>query len=166
MESPDRTLRVLAVGGTFDKRYDPVSGQLVFGDSHLPALLAQARLNRAPAFETVLQIDSLDMDGGHRALVRTACLRAPETALVLVHGTDTMVETAACLQDGLEGRTVVLTGAMVPSDLAASDAFFNLGFALACAQTLPAGVWIAMGGQVWAANAVRKNRAAGRFESR
>lgn len=157
---------MLAIGGTFDKRYDPVSGQLVFGESHLPALLEQARLNQAPAFETVLQIDSLDMDDAHRALVLAACRRAPESALVLVHGTDTLVETAACLQQGLAGRTVVLTGAMVPSDLAASDAFFNLGFALACAQTLPEGVWIAMGGQVWPAEAVRKNRTAGRFESR
>ena len=163
-------LRLLACGGTFDKRYDPLRGELTFTTSQLPALVERARLTVPVVVETLMQIDSLDMQDTHRAAVLAACRAAPEPSLVVVHGTDTMPDTAAVLgphfgAEPAASKTVVLTGAMVPSAIDASDAFFNLGFACACAQTLPAGVWIAMNGRVHAWHAVRKNREAGIFEA-
>lgn len=158
-------LRILAIGGTFDKRYNPLDGSLGFGRSHLPQILSDARLNQAPVFEEVLQIDSLDMVDSHRQIVLAACQRCPEPALVLIHGTDTMTNTAEVLLQAQLAKTIVLTGAMVPYALEQSDATFNLGFACAAAQCLPPGVYIAMGGQVFPTGHVQKNRQAGRFES-
>ncbi len=167
MTDPTRALRLFACGGTFDKRYDPIRGELVFADSQLPALVTRARLTVPVAVETLMQIDSLDMQDADRERVLAACRAAVEPAIVVVHGTDTMPETARVLGPGLAGggKTVVLTGAMVPYAIADSDALFNLGFACACAQTLPAGVWVAMNGRVHRADAVRKNREAGVFEA-
>lgn len=120
-------------------------GELGFTTSQLPALVERARLTVPAAVETVLQVDSLDMQASHRERVLAACRAAAEKALVVVHGTDTMSETAAVLGPHfgvapLLDKTVVLTGAMVPAAVDASDAFFNLGFACACAQTLSPGV--------------------------
>ena len=161
-------LRLLACGGTFDKRYQPLTGELVFTESQLPAIVARARLTIPTVVETVLQVDSLDMQDTHRAQVLAACRAAPEAAIVITHGTDTMPETAAALGphfDAVAGKTIVLTGAMVPYAITQSDALFNLGFACACAQTLEPGVWIAMNGRVHPWHAVRKNREAGVFEA-
>lgn len=163
------TFRILAAGGTFDKHYNPLDGSLGFGESHIPTILRDARLNSPVAFEVVMQIDSLDMTQTHREhLLHTATQRA-ELGLVVIHGTDTMVETAqvfgAAFNSGaLAHKTVVFTGAMVPYAIANSDASFNLGFALGAAQILPAGVFVAMGGQVFGWQTVKKNRAIGRFE--
>jgi L-asparaginase len=160
-------LRLLACGGTFDKRYEPLKGELGFAESHLPAIVERARLTVPTVVETVMQIDSLDMRDDHRARVLAACRASTETAIVITHGTDTMPETAATLGPhfGPQGaKTIVLTGAMVPYSIAQSDALFNLGFACACAQTLAPGVWIAMNGRVHPWHSVRKNREAGVFE--
>ena len=167
MTDPTRALRLLACGGTFDKRYDPIRGELVFTDSQLPAMVTRARLTVPIAVETLMQIDSLDMQDADRERVLAACRAAAEPAIVIVHGTDTMPETARLLGAGLADvdKTVVLTGAMVPYAIAESDALFNLGFACACAQTLPPGVWLAMNGRVHRSDAVRKNREAGVFEA-
>jgi len=160
-------LRVIATGGTFDKRYDPASGQLGFGStSGLPSLLAHARLDPMPAIETLMLIDSLDMTDSHREQIVQACRRAPEQAIVVVHGTDTMIETAQMLASSALDATIVLTGAMVPATIEHSDAAFNLGFAIACARTLPRGVHIAAHGRVFPWDGVRKNREAARFEAR
>jgi L-asparaginase len=161
-------LRLIACGGTFDKRYDPLTGQLVFEGTQLPAIVERARLTIPIVVEALMQIDSVDMQDADRARVLAACRAASEAAVVVTHGTDTMPETAATLgphfgADG--GKTIVLTGAMVPYAIVASDALFNLGFACAAAQTLPAGVWIAMNGRVHRWDAVRKNREAGVFEA-
>lgn len=166
----DRALRLIACGGTFDKRYDPLRGELVFTDSQLPEMVTRARLTVATTVETLMQIDSLDMQDDDRRRVLAACRRAPESAIVIVHGTDTMPETVRLLgpsfaSGGVDPKTIVLTGAMVPYAVAESDALFNLGFACACAQTLPAGVWLAMNGRVHRWDAVRKNREAGVFEA-
>ena len=161
-------LRLIACGGTFDKRYDPILGELVFVASQLPAIVERARLTIPTTVEALMQIDSLEMDASHREQVLAACRVAPESAIVIVHGTDTMPATAAVLGphfDGAAGKTIVLTGAMVPYAIGASDALFNLGFACACAQTLPPGVWIAMNGRAHAWHSVRKNREAGVFEA-
>ena len=153
MNRASAALRLVACGGTFDKRYDPLDGTLGFTESQLPTILERARL-------TVLDAD--------RDRVLTACRASAEVAIVIVHGTDTMPATAALLGPhfgAAAGKTIVLTGAMVPYAVAGSDALFNLGFACACAQTLAPGVWIAMNGRVHAWHSVRKNREAGVFET-
>ncbi len=154
----------MAVGGTFDKRYNPIEGTLGFGSSHIPQLLVDSRLNEPHRFEVVMQIDSLDMQDQHRAQLVQRCQAAPESRLVLVHGTDTMTESAAALAAAHLNKTIVITGAMVPYALEQSDATFNLGFALGCVGCLPAGVYIAMGGTVFSWDRVQKNRQAGMFE--
>ncbi|HEY0877955.1 MAG TPA: asparaginase domain-containing protein [Zeimonas sp.] len=159
------SLRILATGGTFDKRYDPVTGELAFGDSHLPSIVERARLMGDVVVQVVLLIDSLDMRDEHRQQVLDACRAAPETMLVVVHGTDTMVETAAVLGKAALPKTIVLTGAMVPFSVDDSDASFNLGAAVAFARSLSPGVWVAMNGVARPWSDVRKNRAAGIFES-
>ncbi len=159
------SLRIIATGGTFDKQYDPLTGELVFGDSILPSLLERARITAPCRFEPLLALDSLDMQDAHRQQVRQACARSDETRIVIVHGTDTMRETAEVLGHAALDKTIVLTGAMVPCRIDGSDAPFNLGFACAAAQLCEPGVYIAMNGQVFPWNAVRKNRSAGLFEA-
>ncbi len=157
-------LRILATGGTFDKHYDELTGTLGFADSHLPAALARARLTVPAVLETLPLLDSLDMGDADRARVLEACRAAPEDAIVIVHGTDTMRDTAAVLGEAALGKTIVLTGAMIPYAIANSDALFNLGFACAAGQLLGAGVYVAMNGQVFTWDNVTKNRSAGIFQ--
>ena len=157
-------LRILATGGTFDKRYDPITGALGFGETHLHEILARARVPGPLEVEVLMMIDSLDMHDAHRQRVLTACRAAPEQALVVVHGTDTMVATAALLGAAALPKTIVLTGAMVPFALADSDASFNLGAAIGFAHSLPAGVWVAMNGIARPWSNVHKNRERGVFE--
>lgn len=159
-------LRLITTGGTFDKCYDPIKGALGFAASHLDAVVEQARLRGPVATEVLMLIDSLDMNDGHRQQILAACEAAAETQLVIVHGTDTMVETAAVLGAAQIGKTIVLTGAMVPFEVAASDAMFNFGYAVAAARLAPPGVYVAMNAQLFAWDQVRKNRALGRFEAR
>lgn len=158
------SLRILTTGGTFDKHYDPVTGTLGFTESHLPEIVRRARLGDDIAIEVVMLIDSLDMVEAHRQTALERCRAAPESALVVVHGTDTMPETARLLGPAKLAKTIVLTGAMVPYEMDGSDALFNLGFACGCARSLPHGVYVAMHGRVFAWDKVRKNRAAGVFE--
>ncbi len=158
------TLRILATGGTFDKHYDELNGKLGFGASHVPALLARCRLTVAVALEELPLIDSLDMLDADRQRILASCRAASEKAIVIIHGTDTMPETASVLGPAKLGQTIVLTGAMIPYEIANSDAMFNLGFACGVAQTLPPGVYVAMNGQIFAWDNVQKNRAAGVFQ--
>lgn len=158
------TLRILATGGTFDKHYDELTGKLGFGESHVPALLARCRLTVPVALEQLPLMDSLDMVEADRERILAACRGATERAIVIIHGTDTMPQTAAVLGPAALGQTIVLTGAMIPYEIANSDALFNLGFACGVAQTLPAGVYVAMNGQIFAWDNVQKNRAAGVFQ--
>lgn len=158
------TLRILATGGTFDKHYDELNGKLTFGVSHVPALLARCRLTVNVALEQLPLMDSLDMVDADRARILDSCRAAPEQAIVIIHGTDTMPQTAAVLGPAQLGKTIVLTGAMIPYEIANSDAMFNLGFASGVAQTLPAGVYVAMNGKIFAWDNVQKNKAAGVFQ--
>jgi L-asparaginase len=158
------TLRLIATGGTFDKHYNELNGVLGFSESHLPAVIKRARLTIPVELEVLPLLDSLDMQDADRQRVLAACQAASEKAIVIVHGTDTMPQTAAVLGAAHLGKTVVLTGAMIPYEIANSDALFNLGFACGVAQTLAPGVYVAMNGQVFAWNNVTKNRAAGVFE--
>lgn len=159
------TIRIIATGGTFDKHYDELSGALVFGESHLPEAIRLARMGRPAVLQVLPLLDSLDMLAPDRERVLAACIASPESAVVIVHGTDTMAETAQVLGAAGLQKTVVLTGAMIPYEIAGSDALFNLGFACGVAQTLAPGVYVAMNAAVFAWDAVRKNRVAGVFEA-
>lgn len=160
----DMTLRLIATGGTFDKHYNELNGVLGFGDSHLPAVIARARMTIPVELEVLPLLDSLDMQDPDRQRVLASCQAASEKAIVIVHGTDTMRETAGVLGGAQLDKTIVLTGAMIPYEIANSDALFNLGFACGVAQTLPPGVYVAMNGQVFSWDNVTKNRAAGVFQ--
>ena len=160
-----KPIRVLVTGGTFDKEYDELTGRLYFRDTHLDEMLRRGRSRLDLAVETVMMIDSLEMDDRGRAQIVARCRAAAEPAIVITHGTDTMVETARALAEaGLAGKTIVLTGAMVPYAFGSSDGLFNLGSALSFVQALPPGVFIAMNGRCFPANRVRKNRETGVFE--
>ena len=158
-------IRILVTGGTFDKEYDELTGRLYFRDTHVPDMLRRGRARLDLAIDTVMMIDSLEMTDVGRASIVRRCQEAAEQALVITHGTDTMVETAAALARApLTAKTIVLTGAMVPYAFGSSDGLFNLGSALSFAQVLPPGVYIAMNGQHFAWDACRKNRETGVFE--
>jgi L-asparaginase len=158
------SLRIIATGGTFDKHYDELTGTLGFADSHLPAALARTRMTVRVELEQLPLLDSLDMMDADRQRVLASCRSAAEHAIVIIHGTDTMRETAGVLGLAALEKTIVLTGAMIPYEIANSDALFNLGFATGVAQVLPPGVYVAMNGQVFAWDKVTKNRAAGVFQ--
>ena len=140
------TLRILATGGTFDKHYDEIAGKLDFATTHLGDVIARSRMTLPTELEVVAMLDSLDMQDADRSNVLSACQRATETAIVIIHGTDTMRETAHVLGNAVLAKTIILTGAMIPYEIANSDALFNFGFACGIAQTLPHGVYIAMNG--------------------
>jgi L-asparaginase len=157
-------VRVLVTGGTFDKEYDELTGRLYFKDSHLPEMLKLGRCNLHLEIRTLMMIDSLEMTDADREIIIEQCRSAPEHRIVITHGTDTIVDTARALAANIRDKTVVLTGAMVPYKFGSSDGLFNLGSALAFAQTLAPGVYIAMNGRYFPALRVRKNRETGMFE--
>ena len=158
-------IRVFVTGGTFDKTYDEIRGRLSFGDSHVPEMLRLGRSRVELTVENLMMIDSLDMTDDDRARIVTRCAECIEREIVVTHGTDTMVETARALADGVADKTVVLTGAMIPYAFGSSDGLFNLGSALSFAQVLPPGVYVAMNGRHFRWDAVRKNRDTGTFEA-
>jgi L-asparaginase len=157
-------IRIFITGGTFDKAYNELTGELFFKDSHLPEMLKLGRCNLDVQVRTLMMIDSLHMTDDDRQIILQHCRNAPERRIAITHGTDTMVETAGVLARGIADQTIVLTGAMIPYKFGSSDGLFNLGSALAFAQTLPPGVYVAMNGRYFAWNRVRKNRKTGMFE--
>jgi L-asparaginase len=160
------TLRIIVTGGTFDKEYDELHGALFFQHTHVEEMLARGRCRLDVAIDVQLMLDSLDMTDAHREQIVTACRScAAESQIVITHGTDTMVETARVLAAADLGKTIVLTGAMVPYAFGSSDGLFNLGSALSFAQALPSGVYVAMNGRWFAWDNVRKNRELGVFEA-
>jgi L-asparaginase len=158
------TIRILVTGGTFDKEYNERSGQLFFKDTHIAEMLRLGRSRVEVTIRTVMMIDSLEMSDTDRALIVQNCLQSEEDHLVITHGTDTMAETAAAVAGAVTGKTVVLTGAMIPYAFGSSDGLFNLGSALSFVQVLPPGVYIAMNGKCFPWDRVRKNRERGEFE--
>jgi L-asparaginase len=163
-ESASPAIRIVVTGGTFDKQYDELRGELTFKDSHLPGILKQARITAAIVLEINQLIDSLHMQDVNRQHILASCRAAPEERIVIVHGTDTMVLTARVLGEARLPKAIVLTGAMIPYAIMSSDSLFNLGFALAAAQLLPHGVYIAMNGRTFPWHNVRKNTASAVFE--
>jgi L-asparaginase len=160
------SIRVIVTGGTFDKHYDEIRGELTFRESHVPEILKRARVKVPVAVEPNQLIDSLQMQDENRRAVLDSCSRAEEDRIVITHGTDTMTTTAALLGAAALKKTIVLTGAMIPYQIQDSDALFNFGAAFAAVQLLPPGVYIAMNGKVFSWEQVRKNREVGVFESK
>jgi L-asparaginase len=157
-------IRILITGGTFDKQYDEIHAKLVFTESHLPEMLRLGRNRVDVHVRTIMMIDSLDMSDADREVIAQNCRQCDETKIVITHGTDTMVETARVLAARVEGKTIVLTGAMIPYAFGSSDGLFNLGSALSFVQVLPPGVYVAMNGRYFTWDAVRKNKQTGVFE--
>ena len=169
---------IFVTGGTFDKEYNELTGSLYFKDTHLPEMLRLGRCRIDVSISTLMMIDSLEMTAADRTRIVDECARAAESRILITHGTDTMVETAAALASAMVGdgprseastrsipaKTIVLTGAMVPYAFGSSDGLFNLGSALSFVQVLPGGVYIAMNGRCFNWDRVRKNRDTGTFE--
>jgi len=157
-------IRLFITGGTFDKEYDEIGGRLFFEDTHLPQMLELGRCRVEVRVRTLMMVDSLEMTEADRDLIAHNCTDAPERHIVITHGTDTMVETARTLAGKVEGKAIVLTGAMIPIAFGSSDGLFNLGGAITAVQVLPPGVYITMNGRVFPWDRVRKNRSTGVFE--
>ncbi len=165
-----KLLQIFITGGTLDKAYHELTGELYFPETHLSKMLAEAHLTRPFDLEVLMQKDSLEMTQADREKILMACENTPAEQILITHGTDTMVETALFLQQHsavLKGKTVVLTGAMRPYSFSASDALFNLGTACGffAKNPSPAGIYIAMNGQIFEAGKVQKNRQKGVFEA-
>ncbi len=157
-------IRIYVTGGTFDKEYNELTGQLFFKDSHVREMLKLGRCNLDLEVRTLMMIDSTEMNEIDREIIRKSCQESSADRIVITHGTDTMAATARYLGETVKGKTVILTGAMIPYTFGSSDGLFNLGSALAFAQSLPEGVYVAMNGRYFNCDNVRKNRKTGLFE--
>jgi L-asparaginase len=157
-------IRIFITGGTFDKEYNELNGQLYFKDTHLQELLNMGRSLVPVEIRTLMMVDSLEMTDHDRELIAYQCNNCEESQIVITHGTDTMSDTAKILAEKVNNKTIVLTGAMIPIKFGSSDGLFNLGSALAFAQTLPVGVYVAMNGRYFHWDNVIKNKETGVFE--
>lgn len=158
------SIRIFVTGGTFDKEYNELTGELFFKETHLPEMLNRSRSSLDVTVRTLMMIDSLHMTDEDRALIVHQCRNAAEDRIIITHGTDTMSVTAKVIAEQIADKTIVLTGAMIPYKFGSSDGFFNLGAALAFVQTLPHGVYVAMNGKAFNWDNVRKNKQTGVFE--
>lgn len=156
VEGDPQPVLVVTTGGTIDKVYFDARSNYEVGESVVGEVLRQAQVKVPFEMLSVLRKDSLDLTEADRAQIRERIEARPERRVVVTHGTDTMTETARALV-GLDGRTIVLTGSLAPARFAQTDAVFNVGMAFAAAQALPAGVFIAMNGQIFSADRVRKD---------
>jgi L-asparaginase len=167
MNATAPAIRIFVTGGTFDKEYDEIRGELYFKDTHLPEMLALGRSQLKVDVRTLMMIDSLEMTEDDRNLIVEQCRKAKESRIVITHGTDTMEVTARSLGEAsIPEKCIVLTGAMIPFKFGSSDGLFNLGSALAFVQALPAGVYVAMNGRFFTWDRVLKNKATGEFQER
>jgi len=158
------TTKILVIGGTFDKEYNELKGELFFKDTHLPEMLRLGRCKLRVDIRTLMMVDSLCMADADRKNILENCKKTKENKILITHGTDTMVETAKVLGNSIKDKTIILTGAMVPYKFGSSDGLFNLGSSLAFVQTLPDGVYISMNGKCFHWDNVRKNKQTGEFE--
>jgi L-asparaginase len=158
-------IQIIITGGTFDKNYNELNGELYFKETHLHEMLQLGRSRLFVEVNPLMLIDSLQMSRSHREKILTACEKAAAEKIVITHGTDTMVATATFLAKKNLQKTIVLTGAMIPYQFGSSDGLFNLGSSLAFVQTLPVGVYISMNGKYFPWNNVQKNTNIGEFET-
>ncbi len=159
-------VQLFVTGGTFDKEYNFITGQLYFKDTHIKEMLERGRCNITVDIKTLMMVDSLELTDTDRQIIAHNCRRSAADEIVITHGTDTMVKTAEYLaNENISGKTIIVTGAMVPYAFGtSSDGFFNLGSAIAFAQALPEGVYVVMNGRYYLWHNVRKNRETGFFE--
>ncbi len=157
------TIKFITTGGTIDKVYFDANSEYQIGDPIIDELMEEANIHVTYKVQSVLKKDSLDMDSKDRDVIYKAVENSVARRIIITHGTDTMVETANLLKS-IEGKTIVLFGAMQPARMRHSDAVFNLGFAVAAVQTLPEGIYIAMNGNIFTPDNVEKNRELERFE--
>ena len=158
-------IQIFITGGTFDKEYNYITGELFFKESHLPSMLERGRCSVDTNVKTIMMIDSLKMTHEDRSWILEHCKKTSSDKIIITHGTDTMVETATVIAVAHLEKTIIFTGAMVPYAFGnSSDGFFNLGSAIAFAQTLSHGVYVVMNGRYFDYNAVKKNRQTGNFE--
>jgi L-asparaginase len=160
-------IQIFVTGGTFDKEYNFVTGQLYFQDSNLPEMLERGRCTLDVNVRTLMMVDSLEITDLDRENIANNCRGIDTKQILITHGTDSMVNTAEYLAKAdIASKTIVLTGAMIPYAFgSSSDGFFNLGSALAFVQALPPGVYIAMNGRYFNWDGVHKNRSTGYFET-
>lgn len=159
-------IQIFVTGGTFDKEYNYINGELYFKDTHLPQMLELGRCILDFDVKTLMMVDSLEMTSADREIIVHNCRRSVHDRILITHGTDKMVHTASYLASAnIEGKTIVLTGAMIPYAFGtSSDGFFNLGSALAFVQILPPGVYVVMNGRYFPWDRVQKNTKTGFFE--
>lgn len=160
----DKKIRIIVTGGTFDKEYNEINGELFFKNSHVQNMLELGRSRLDLNIRTLMMIDSCDMTEEDRYIIAKNCEKAEENRIIITHGTDTMVDTAKFLAKKIKDKTIVLTGAMIPYTFGSSDGLFNLGSAIAFVQTLPHGIYIAMNGRYFDWDNVIKNKKIGEFE--
>jgi len=158
------SIRIFVTGGTFDKEYNELNGDLFFKTTHVAEMLSLGRSRVSVDIRTLMMVDSTTIDEDDRELIAYHCQRAREDRIVVTHGTDTMVETAKHIAAKVKNKTILLTGAMVPYTFGSSDGLFNMGSALAYVQVLPPGVYIAMNGRYFDWDKVKKNKRVGEFE--
>ena len=158
-------IEILITGGTFDKSYNHISGDLFFEKTHIPEMLKRSKCRLDVKVKTLMMIDSLEMTTEDIEKIIKECQESKSSRIVITHGTDTMVNTAKKIAEKIKNKTIIMTGAMIPYAFgSSSDGFFNLGSALSFAQTLQNGVYIAINGQYFDHDKVRKNSAKGYFE--
>lgn len=157
-------IKILITGGTIDKEYDKIEGQLIFSESHINQMLQQARCRLDVSIETEMMKDSLHLNVSDRKKIMERCNAFQEDKIIITHGTDTMVETASYIAKNIKNKTIVLFGAMIPFAFGNSDALFNFGTALSAVQSLSTGVYITMNSIIFPFDNVRKNRQKGYFE--
>jgi L-asparaginase len=155
---------ILVTGGTFDKEYNELTGELFFKDTHVREMLSLGRNLVSTVVQTLMMKDSLQMTDEDRRIIADHCRQVKQGHIIITHGTDTMVETAVYLNREISDKTIVLTGAMIPYKFGSSDGLFNLGSAMALVQTLKEGIYIAMNGRYFHPANVRKNKEDGVFE--
>ena len=157
-------IKIFATGGTFDKEFNEINGELFFKETNLYELLELGRSQLDVKIETLMMIDSLKMSKDDRNYIINKCKNEKTDRIIITHGTDTMVETAKLLAENIKDKTIILTGAMIPIKFGSSDGLFNLGSALSFIQTLETGVYITMNGRYFPWNNVHKNKKLGVFE--
>ena len=157
-------IKILATGGTFDKEYNEITGELYFKETNLFKLLHLGRSRIEVQIETLMMLDSLQMIDSDRNHILDRCKNEKASKIIITHGTDTMVETAQLLASYIKDKIIILTGAMIPIKFGSSDGLFNLGSALSFVQILDPGIYITMNGQYFYWNNVKKNKELGIFE--
>lgn len=158
-------IAILTTGGTFDKVYFDANSEYSIGEPCISSILDEGNVTSDFRVQSILKKDSLDINQEERELIKQSVVECEEERIIIIHGTDTMIETAKFLED-IQNKTIVLTGAMQPARFKKTDAIFNSGYAFAAAQTLDKGVYIAMSGKIFSSDNVRKNIDLGRFENK